>query len=249
MNTTVSNAMSNVTTHQNDLGQIIGFPMPDWKPPAMPSADSIDGRFCRLERLVPAHAASLYAANSADAAGAMWTYLPYGPFNSPELYSTWVEEMSRRSDPWLYAIIDKATGRATGIAGYLRIDAANGSIEVGHVACSPLLQRTPAATEAMYLLMAGAFDLGYRRYEWKCDALNAASRAAARRLGFSFEGIFRQVVVVKGRNRDTAWHSIIDREWPAQRAAFLRWLDPRNFDQEGKQRMRLSALNTSTRDL
>jgi RimJ/RimL family protein N-acetyltransferase len=131
--------------------------------------------------------------------------------------------------------------RATGIASYLRIEPAHGTIEVGHLAFSPLLQRTAAATEAMYLMMKHAFELGYRRYEWKCDALNAASRRAAERLGFRFEGVFRQAVVYKGRNRDTAWYSIIDREWPGREAAFLAWLDPTNFDSHGRQRRSLQG--------
>jgi RimJ/RimL family protein N-acetyltransferase len=148
--------------------------------------------------------------------------------------------MSHRTDPFLYAIIDLATERAVGLAGYLRIDPANGSIEVGHLNYSPLLQRTPGATEAMYLMMTRAFALGYRRYEWKCHALNAPSRSAALRLGFTFEGIFRQAAVVKGRNRDTAWYSIIDSEWPALKQAFERWLAPENFDERGIQRTPLS---------
>ena len=176
----------------------------------------------------------------------MWTYLPYGPFDSLDTYRAWTEEMSRRSDPLFFAIIDRnsghPSGRVVGLASYLRIDPAAGSIEVGHLHYSPLLQRTPAATEAMFLMMERAFNLGYRRYEWKCDALNAPSRAAAQRLGFTFEGIFRQAVVVKGRNRDTAWFSIIDAEWPALANAFRRWLDPANFDPQGKQRERLSTL-------
>ena len=149
--------------------------------------------------------------------------------------------MSRGNDPLFYAILDQATNRAVGVAGYLRIDPRNGSIEVGHLGYSPLLQRTPAATEAMYLMMARAFELGYRRYEWKCDSLNEPSRAAALRLGFVFEGIFRQAVVVKGRNRDTAWFSVIDSEWPALKAAFVNWLAPDNFDEQGRQLARLSA--------
>jgi RimJ/RimL family protein N-acetyltransferase len=234
----------------NHLGQPIGLPLPAWKPPEPPPRAPLDGRFCRLEPLDPErHSASLHAANSLDAEGRMWTYLPYGPFDSLDTYRAWTEEMSRRSDPLFFAIIDRtsdhggdhAGGRAIGLASYLRIDPPAGSIEVGHLNYSPLLQRTPAATEAMFLMMERAFSLGYRRYEWKCDALNAPSRAAAQRLGFSFEGIFRQAVVVKGRNRDTAWFSIIDTEWPALAHAFRRWLDPANFDPNGNQRERLST--------
>jgi RimJ/RimL family protein N-acetyltransferase len=227
----------------NPLGQPVGLPLPDWTPPPLPSAEPMEGRFCRLEKLdAERHATSLHAANSLDAEGRMWTYLGYGPFESKEAYRAWVDEMSRKSDPLFFAIIDRESGRAIGVASYLRIDPRAGSIEVGHLAYSPLLQGTTAATEAMFLMMKRAFDLGYRRYEWKCDALNASSRTAAQRLGFTFEGIFRQAIIVKGRNRDTAWFSIIDKEWPARRRAFERWLDPENFDEEGKQRERLSEL-------
>lgn len=199
-----------------------------------------------MEALNPSlHAAPLYAANAMDAEGRIWTYLPYGPFDTLGSYREWVDEMHRRIDPLFYAIIDRAAGKAVGVASYLRIDPPVGSIEVGHICYSPLLQRTPAATEAMFLMMERAFTLGYRRYEWKCDALNHPSRAAAQRLGFSFEGIFRQATVVKGRNRDTAWFSVIDSEWPVLRDAFQRWLDPANFDKQGKQRTRLSALTAS----
>ena len=225
---------------KNQLHQPIGFPVPDWKPARIPARKTLEGHFSRLEPLDPErHAAGLHAANSLDAEGRNWTYLPYGPFDTLDGYYAWMEEICRGGDPFFYAVVDPATGGATGVASYLRIDPANGSIEVGHINYSPLLQRTPAATEAMYLMMKYAFDLGYRRYEWKCNALNEASRTAAERLGFSFEGIFRQAAVVKGRNRDTAWYSVIDGEWPALREAFLRWLDPSNFDEHGRQRTRL----------
>jgi RimJ/RimL family protein N-acetyltransferase len=229
----------------NALNQPIGFPLPDWKPPATPSRDPMEGHFCRLEPLNPdLHAAALHAANALDCEGKMWTYLPYGPFATPDSYRSWVEDVCRHSDPLFFAIIDRATADAVGVASYLRINPAAGSIEVGHINYSPRLQRTPAATEAMFLIMERAFNLGYRRYEWKCDALNAPSCAAARRLGFSFEGVFRQASVVKGRNRDTAWFAVIDREWPVLKDAFQRWLQPANFDEQGRQRLRLSALTT-----
>jgi RimJ/RimL family protein N-acetyltransferase len=203
----------------------------------------MDGRFCRLEPLDPArHSPSLYAANALDKEGKNWTYLPYGPFESLESYRAWMEHYCCGNDPLFFAIVDGAKTEALGVASYLRIDPASGSIEVGHINYSPLLKRTPAATEAMYLMMEQAFALGYRRYEWKCNALNTPSRIAARRLGFSFEGVFRQATIVKGRNRDTAWYSVIDKEWPALKDALLQWLHPANFDQRGKQRMRLSAL-------
>lgn len=227
----------------NSLGQPIGFPLPQWRPPQPPSREPMEGRFCRMEPLNPElHLASLYAANQMDVEGSMWTYLPYGPFDSLDNYRAWAEEMCRSVDPLFYAVMDRLTSKAVGVASYLRIVPSGGSLEVGHLAYSPLLQRTPAATEAMFLMMERAFALGYRRYEWKCDALNGPSRAAALRLGFSFEGIFRQATVVRARNRDTAWFSIIDREWPALQQAFRRWLDPANFDGQGVQRERLSVL-------
>ena len=232
--------------HTNALGQPIGFSLPNWKPPEAPSREPMEGHFCRMEPLNPGlHAASLHAANAMDVEQRMWTYLPYGPFDTPDSYRAWADEVCRRIDPLFYAIIGRADGRAVGVASYLRIDPPAGSIEVGHISYSPLLQRTPAATEAMFLMMERAFTLGYRRYEWKCDALNGPSRAAAQRLGFSFEGVYRQATVTKGRNRDTAWFAVIDREWPVLRDAFQRWLHPANFDEQGKQRMRLSALTTS----
>ena len=232
--------------NHNVLGQPIGFSLPNWRQPETPSREPMDGHFCRMEPLDPAlHAASLHAANAMDAEGRMWTYLPYGPFDTLDSYRAWADEMCRRSDPLFYAVIDRATGRAVGVASYLRIDPPGGSIEMGHICYSPLLQRTPAATEAMFLMIERAFTLGYRRCEWKCDSLNDPSRAAALRLGFSFEGVFRQATVVKGRNRDTAWFAMIDRDWPLLRDAFHRWLHPTNFDEQGKQRMRLSACKGS----
>jgi RimJ/RimL family protein N-acetyltransferase len=227
----------------NDLGQPIGLPLPGWTPPPHPTRETTEGRFCRLEPLDPnRHAAALFAANAADKAGRNWTYLPYGPFRTLASYRDWISSFCLGNDPLFFAIVDRADAQPVGVASYLRIAPASGSIEVGGINYSPRLQRTPAATEAMYLLMERALELGYRRYEWKCDALNAASRAAAQRLGFSFEGIFRQATVYKGRSRDTAWYAIIDAEWPALRAAFLAWLDPSNFDETGHQRTRLADL-------
>jgi RimJ/RimL family protein N-acetyltransferase len=229
--------------HRNALGQPIGFPLPTWQPQPRPPRTPMEGRFCRVEPLDPQrHTADLFAANSADKDGRNWTYLPYGPFAAIADYRGWVEQASRGDDPLFHAILDLPSGRAVGVASYMRIDPAMGSIEVGGINYSPLLQRRPAATEAMYLMMRRVFDeLGYRRYEWKCDELNAPSRSAAERFGFRFEGIFRQVVVYKGRNRDTAWFSIIDSEWPALKSAFERWLAPENFDGAGRQRRSLAA--------
>jgi RimJ/RimL family protein N-acetyltransferase len=201
------------------------------------------GRYCRVEPIDPAlHAEDLSRANSLDPSNRNFTYLSVGPFDTFDAYRQWMTSARQGDDPLFHAIVDAAAGKAVGIASYMRIDPDNGAIEVGHLNYSPLLQRKPAATEAMYLMMKRAFALGYRRYEWKCDALNAASRAAAQRLGFSYEGVFRQSSIYKGRNRDTAWYAMIDGEWPELERAFLRWLDPANFDAHGTQRERLSDL-------
>lgn len=227
----------------NPLGQPIGHAVSGWTPPAPPARASLAGRFCQVAPLeIERHAEDLYAAYAADADQRVWTYLPYGPFDNVAGYIDWMRRTCGGDDPLFAAIIDHACAKAVGVASYLRIQPAAGSIEVGHVNFSPRLQRTPIATEAMYLMMRHAFALGYRRYEWKCDALNAPSRAAAQRLGFSFEGVFRQAAVYKGRNRDTAWYAVIDQEWPALEAAFQQWLDPSNFDERGQQRVRLSTL-------
>jgi RimJ/RimL family protein N-acetyltransferase len=230
----------------NNLNQPIGLPVSDWTPPLFPGREPMHGRFCRLEALQPErHARELYEANSLDTEGRNWTYLSSGPFARFDDYLSWVTAASNMTDTVFYAIIDAATDRAVGVASYLRIDPANGVIEVGNLNFSPLLQRTPAATEAMFLMMEYVFSRGYRRYEWKCDALNAPSRRAAERLGFVFEGIFRQAVMYKGRSRDTAWHSIIDTEWPNLQAAFQTWLAPSNFDADGNQKISLSPLTAS----
>ena len=228
---------------QNILGQPIGALVPRWVAPKFPPYKIIEGRLCRIEPLIPDRdSISLYEANSLDKEGRMWTYLPYGPFASFELYRSWLRVSVLTSDPQFYAIIDKSTQKAIGVAAYLRIDPKNGSIEVGHLNFSPLMQKTAIATEAMFLMMQRAFNLGYRRYEWKCNALNKPSRLAAQRLGLSYEGVFRNATVSKGRNRDTAWYAAIDEEWPALQAAFKQWLEPQNFDAQGQQKVSLSSL-------
>lgn len=221
----------------------LGRPVPGWTARPRPPRAAMRGRFCRLEPLsAERHADSLFDANALDREERMWTYLLRGPYGSRAEYRAYLEKCSASEDPLFFAIVDAGLERATGLGSYLRIEPAHGVIEVGHLAFSPLLQRTAAATEALYLMMRQVFELGYRRYEWKCDALNARSCRAAERLGFTFEGIFRQAVVYKGRNRDTAWYAMIDREWPAIDRAFQRWLDPSNFDAQGRQRTSLSAL-------
>ncbi len=237
-----------MTAEVNHLGQPVGFAVDGWTPRRPPPRAAMEGRLCRLEPLDPGrHAAELFAANSEDRDGRMWTYLPSGPFADFSAYLAASHAAAANPERLTYAIVDGATEKALGVASYLNIEPSAGSIEVGAIAYAPRLQRTAAATEAMYLMMRRVFDaLGYRRYEWKCNALNAASLAAALRLGFRFEGIFHQADVVKGRNRDTAWFSITDAEWPALKAAFARWLDPGNFDGDGRQRLSLSEL-TATR--
>ena len=231
-----------VSQHTNAFGQPIGFPVPGWTPRPRPPHFPMPGRWCRVEPIdVVRHAADLHAANG-EGDGRNWTYLSSEPFVDFEAYRSWLWKMSSGIDPFFHAVVDNATNKAVGVAAFLRIDPANGVIEVGHINYSPRLQRTIAATEAMYLMMRRVFDeLGYRRYEWKCDALNAPSRAAAARLGFTYEGIFRRALVYKGRNRDTAWFSMLDVEWPAIREAYERWLDPANFDEHGRQRTSLGS--------
>lgn len=225
----------------NGLGQPIGFDVPDWQACAAPPRKPIDGRTCRIEAIDPErHAADLFAANADDSDGRLWTYMAYGPFADLGEYQGWLEAACLGDDPLFHAIIDKATGKAAGVASFLRIEPAVGVIEVGHICYAPNLQKTVIATESMYLLMCRVFDeLGYRRYEWKCDALNAASRAAATRLGFQYEGTFRQATMYKGRNRDTAWFAITDKDWPVLKAGFETWLEPENFDADGRQRTSL----------
>jgi len=195
-----------------------------------------------LEPVDPArHANDLFLAS--EGAPALWDYLAYGPFENQRVFTEWLKERAASDDPLFYAVIDRASRQARGMASLMRIVPEHGVIEIGHIWFAPALQRTRQATEAIYLLARHAFDdLGYRRFEWKCDALNLPSRRAAERFGFVFEGVFRQHMVVKGRNRDTAWFSIVDGEWPGVRAAFEAWLSPDNFDDEGQQRRSLSEI-------
>ena len=228
--------------HINELGQPVGFPLSGWRGAQMPPRTALQGDACRLEPLVSErHAEDLFAAFAEDPEGRLWTYMAIGPFADAGALRTWIDGVRDVADPLFYAIVDRGTGKALGFASYMRIDPANGVIEVGSIAYAPALQRTTVATEAMYLMMKRVFDeLGYRRYEWKCDHLNAASQAAARRYGFRYEGLFRQAVVYKNRNRDTAWFSITDAEWPDIKAAFEAWLSSDNRDNSGTQLRRLA---------
>ena len=224
----------------NQLGQVVGFPLPGWKPPPLPPHEAVEGRWARLEPLDPKrHAASIYRGVSMDPEGRNWTYSPAGPFSGLVDFAAWLRGVSPSEIPMWFAIVDRSCREALGIASYFEADPPNGVIEIGGVHFPEPLKRTVAATEAMYLMLRTVFDLGYRRCEWRCDALNGPSRAAAERLGFSFEGIFRQHWVYNERNRDTAWYSMIDSEWAATRHPFEEWLDPDNFDEHGVQRTKL----------
>jgi RimJ/RimL family protein N-acetyltransferase len=219
----------------NEFGQPIGDPVV-WSPRAPVRPVELVGRWSRVEPLGRDHLDQLYRSLVLESPDSLWTYLAAGPFTEPAAFRATLRGLhdDRASVPHALCLAD---GRAVGMALYLRLDQVNGSVEVGWIAMSAELQRTTAATEAMYLMMRHVFDeLGYRRYEWKCDALNEPSRRAAQRLGFRYEGTFRNAQVYKGRNRDTAWFSITDAEWPARRSAFERWLDPANFDADGRQR-------------
>ncbi len=209
-----------------------------------PERAPLEGRSLRLEPIDPArHVADLFAVSADDPA--LWTYMPYGPFEDPAQMEAWLEGCARSDDPLFMALVETADGRATGMASFLNIRPAHGVIELGHIWFSQRLRRRRPATEAIFLMLSAAFDdLGYRRVEWKCDAANAASRRAALRFGFVYEGIFRQHLIVKGRNRDTAWFAILDRDWPALRSDFEAWLDPANFDDSGQQRRSLSTLTS-----
>lgn len=231
-------------TFVNALGQPVGFPVTDWTRRQTPPLTPMSGRYCVVEPVdVERHAGDLYAANSLDTEGRNWTYLSDDAPPDLGAYRTWLRKMSANTDPQFHAVLDRDTGKALGLAALMRIDPAMGVIEVGHINFLPALQGTRIATEAIFLMMSRVFDqLGYRRFEWKCDSLNEPSRRAAVRFGFRFEGIFRQAVVYKNRNRDTAWYAIIDSDWPDIKAAFEHWLDPVNFDGDGRQRSSLSVL-------
>lgn len=213
----------------------------DWIAPPLPARIPLQGRYTRLEPLGREHAADLFAAYAEDAPGRMWDYLPVGPFRDPAAYTVWLDGARLGWDPLHYAVRMR-DGRLGGTLSLMRIDPRAGSAETGWLTFAPRLQRTPEATEAVFLLMRWCFEAGYRRFEWKCHAGNLPSRRAAQRFGFSFEGVFRQAGVVKGANRDTAWYAAIDLEWPGLRAAFEDWLDPANYDAAGQQRQSLVAL-------
>ena len=229
----------------DEIGQPVGLPVDDWTPRQQPRPDVLAGRSCRLEaRDAARHDAALFEAlHTGDpvADARHWTYIPLGPFAAVGAMSAWLDGLA--GTPGTFPVVVVVGDRVVGTASFMRTDVANGTVEVGSIVHSPALQRSRAATEAMFLMARHVFeDLGYRRYEWKCDALNAPSRRAALRLGFTFEGVWRNAVLYKGRNRDTAWFAMTDDDWARLSPAYAAWLDPANFDADGAQRTALSVL-------
>ena len=219
------------------------FRVENFSPPHHPKGIILHGKTVRLEPLdVNRHSTDLFQSNALDRDGVNWKYLPYGPFETLDAYQNWLAVEVKKTDPCFFAIIRLSDNKAVGVASYLRINPNDGSIEVGHINYSPLLQKTYEGTEAMYLMMQWAFETGYRRYEWKCNALNAKSRYAAQRLGFSYEGVFRQMSISKGRNRNTAWFAAIDQEWSALQACYETYLADDNFTPDHKPKISLSEL-------
>jgi len=230
----------------NCWGQPVGEALPDWRPAVRPVAIELHGRFCQLRPLHSNHSEALFAAFSLALDDRDWTWLGSSRPQSLREMQSWVA--GKCCDPGLvpYAVVDNLSGRITGVVCFANIDCQNGAIEIGHVTWSPLMQRRPTGTEALYLLLQHAFSLGYRRVAWRCDSLNLASRRAAERIGFTFEGRFRQAMTRKQRNRDTDWLSIIDGEWPATERALQAWLAPGNIDGSGHQRHKLQHFFTSS---
>lgn len=228
----------------NELGQLIGDTLPNFKPGDLPNLERLEGQYVIVECLSKdKHGADLYEVYGPDSPADMWTYLFQNPVQSQEEWSALLDQMLAAQDRFYYAIVDKESGKALGTFALMRINRGSRVIEVGSVTYSPQLKRTRLATEAQYLLARYVFEeLEYRRYEWKCDALNEPSRRAAERLGFTYEGTFRQAIVYKGRNRDTAWYSMLDTEWEQRKHRLLQWLDPKNFDAHGQQRTSLREI-------
>ncbi len=225
----------------NEFGQVIGEAVPGFTPGGLPTATSIEGRYTRLEKLNESHKEALYAVYGPDTPAQMWTYLAGSSVANEVEWDDLFDRLLRDSSKFYYVILDKSTQKALGTFALMRLDTANRVVEIGSVTYLPELQRTRMATEAQYLMARYVFEeMGYRRYEWKCDALNEPSKRAAKRLGFTYEGRFRQAVVYKGRTRDTDWYSMIDQEWPKLKKRFEKWLLPENFNEEGVQYHSLS---------
>ena len=237
-----------MTPLTNELGQAVGDPVPGWTPRPRPGTGPFHGRFCTVVALAPEHAEELYDATHGPGTEGLWTYLAGLPGPFPDAAGLAAAIEHQVADPASESMAVLVDGRAEGLASFLRIDTANGSVEIGGILLGTRLRRTTAANEALYLMARHALDeLGYRRYEWKCDALNVPSRVAAERLGFTYEGTFRNAMVTKGRNRDTAWYSITAEEWPPLRTAYESWLDPASFDEDGRQRVSLRTLTAAAR--
>ena len=234
--------------NKNKLGQLIGKPVNDWKICKFPPKLKMEGKYCVIEILnIKKHAEDLFNSFAKDIKNYDWTYLHYGGFKTLIEFKEWLDKDCLNNDPLFHTIIDKNQNIAVGMASYLRIHEKIGNIEVGHIHYSFSMQKKPIGTEAMYLMMKRVFDeLGYRRYEWKCDSLNERSCKAAKRFGFTFEGIFKQHNIVKGHNRDTAWFSIIDKDWDRIKKNYEIWLDKTNFNREGKQNKSLTSLMLQT---
>ena len=227
-------------TVERPVGAVVD-PLPAGNAPDM---RPLHGRWVWLEPVsVAKHTQALFESFvDADPHGHVWTYMGYGPWEPFEDFAEWLKGREAARDPWFYAFIRRDTGQACGMGAFMRCDAANGVIEIGHIWMSPSLQKTREATEAIYLMIRHCFDdLGVRRLEWKCDSLNAPSRRAAERFGFTFEGIFRQHMIIKGRNRDTAWYAMLDKDWHRVWEGFEAWLRPENFDDEGRQKAKLQV--------
>ncbi len=234
--------------NDTNAGRPLGPTVPGWTARPSPPREIFTGNYARLEPFdAPLHADALFAGYAEDSTGAIWDYLAFGPFADIAAYRANAEQNMTKGDPLYFTLFDREVERPGGVASLMRIVPEHGVIEVGGIAYAPWFQRTRAATDAMYLFACLVFDrLGYRRYEWKCNNLNDRSKRAAERLGFRFEGVFRNHMVVKGRSRDTAWFSITEEEWPTRKAAYERWLDPTNFDADGRQKTRLGALMNAT---
>lgn len=231
-----------MTNTINEFGQLVGFALGNFITPPYPNSNFLAGNYARIEPISTTHVPSLYDAYSIDSKGINWTYLPYGPFADSVEFTEWAKSTCFGDDPKFYTIF--LNNNPAGLASYLRIEQKVGCIEIGHIHLSPLLQRTRAGTEALLLMIEWVFGAGYRRLEWKCDALNTPSRRAAQRLGFSFEGIFRQATMYKSRNRDTAWYAITDKEWPNLEKAYQIWKQSDNFDATGRELKKLSDLTS-----
>jgi RimJ/RimL family protein N-acetyltransferase len=229
-----------MTSPERPVGPVVDPLPPGLKPDLRP----LHGRWMRLDALDAVHHGhALYRSfKGHPQSDELWTWMAYGPFETEEDFLDYVREKQASRDPWFYAFVKRETGEAMGVGAFMRADPANGVIEIGHIWMAPSLQRTREATEAVYLMIRHAFaDLGVRRLEWKCDALNAPSRRAAERLGFAFEGVFHQHYIVKGRNRDTAWYAMLDKDWPRIHVAFETWLSDSNFDASGRQKAKLQV--------